>query len=71
MNRRTATRIASLEASANAQQHQGCPTCQAWPGMVQIDDDGNMERPERCPDCGRLVPITHLLHIVGMPLDAV
>jgi len=71
MNRRTATRIASLEASANTHQQKGCPTCQAWPRIVQIDDDGNTERPERCPDCGRLVPITHLLHIVGMPLDAV
>jgi len=39
--------------------------------MALIDDDGNMDRPEHCPDCGRLVPITHLLHVVGMPLDAV
>ena len=71
MNRRTASRIATLEATATAKHEAGCPTCGAWPRMVVIDDDGNMDRPERCPDCGRLVPITHLLHVVGMPLDAV
>ncbi|MGC4107268.1 MAG: hypothetical protein QM753_13175 [Thermomicrobiales bacterium] len=71
MNRRTAIRIAILEDTASARDEAGCPTCQAWPGLVLIDDNGNMDRPERCPDCGRLVPIIHLLHVVGMPLDAV
>jgi hypothetical protein len=69
MNRRTATRIATLEATAVAQQQKGCPTCRAWPGLVMIDDDGNRSRPESCPDCGRHVPDAYQIHIVGVPLD--
>ena len=71
MNRRTAARIATLETTVAAQQRKGCPTCSTWSTLVIVDDDENTIRPECCPDCGRLVPITHLLHIVGMPLDAV
>ncbi|MGC4105365.1 MAG: hypothetical protein QM753_03275 [Thermomicrobiales bacterium] len=71
MNRRTASRIATLEATAHGRQRTGCPTCSTWSTLVIVDDDENTSRPEHCPNCGRLVPITHEIHIVGMPLDAV
>jgi len=32
----------------------GCPTCRAWGGVLFVGDDGAV-RPERCPECGRLV----------------
>jgi hypothetical protein len=35
------------------------------------DDQGARSRPERCPDCGRVVPIRHVVVIAGVPLDAV
>jgi hypothetical protein len=34
-----------------------------------VDDAGRQDRPERCPACGRLVPITTTLHLVGVDLD--
>ncbi len=35
----------------------GCRTCGWWTGCVLVGNDGPL-RPERCPDCGRTVPIT-------------
>jgi hypothetical protein len=34
-----------------------------------VDDAGRRDRPERCPGCGRLVPTSITLHIVGVDLD--
>jgi hypothetical protein len=67
MNRTLKTRLVTLEAARVG----GCPTCRTWSGMVLRDDDGNRSRPECCPECGRLVPIWHELHLVGIPLDCV
>lgn len=64
--RRIEPRLLKLEAVAPA----GRATCRGWCGTVLVDDDGNRGRPERCPDCGRLVRIRVLLHLVGIPLDA-
>jgi len=39
--------------------------------VVLGDDSGRRSRPERCPDCGRAVPID-VLHIVhGVSIDDV
>ena len=34
----------------------GCPTCRSWTGTVLVGLDGP-QRPERCPGCGRAVPV--------------
>jgi hypothetical protein len=47
-----------------------CAVCRTWCGIVLGDEDCNRTRPERCPDCGRLVPIRHVVIFVGVPLDA-
>ena len=40
----------------------GCGTCRHWTGHVYVGLDGPM-RPERCPDCGRAVPIAERIYI--------
>jgi hypothetical protein len=65
MNRRVQRRLAELEQTRQVV----CLTCRWWFGRVRVDDTGTLSRPERCPDCGRVVPITCELHIVGLPLD--
>jgi hypothetical protein len=58
-------RLRKLEAGRPV----GCPTCRAWCGTVLQDDDGVRSRPERCPACGRFVPIRVAVHVVGVPLS--
>lgn len=67
MNQSARRRITALEV----QRSTGCQTCIVWSPLVLVDDDGQMSRRECCPDCGRLVPITHEVHLVGIPLDIV
>ncbi len=50
---------------------KGCSICRDWWDTVLVDDDGTSQRPERCPQCGRLVPIRTLVHLVGVRLDLV
>lgn len=64
--RRIEPRLLRLEAIAP----MGCATCRGWCGTVLVDDDDTRSRPERCPGCGRLVPIRCAVHLVGVPLDA-
>lgn len=71
MNKAVHRRIVALEGRHERSQVVGCEMCRVWSGMVLRDDDGNTSRPERCPDCGRVVPIWHELHLVGIPLDVV
>jgi len=59
-------RLTKLEAIAP----KGCGACRSWWDTVLIDDWGATQRPERCPTCGRMVPIRTTVHIVGVPLDA-
>ena len=60
-------RLGTLEARTPV----GCATCRGWCGIVLGDDAGNRSRSECCPDCGRHVPIRHLVVVVGVPQDAV
>ena len=60
-------RLAALEARAPV----GCPTCRTWSRVVYEDEAGNRTRPDRCPDCGRLVPVLLIRVIYGVPLEAV
>jgi len=60
-------RLAKLEAT----MPKGCAECRAWSGTVLVDDAGAATRPGRCPACGRSVPIQTLVHLVGVPLEAV
>jgi hypothetical protein len=62
-------RITALQTQADLNSTVDCDTCRTWPGIVLMDDDGNLSRPEVCPDCGRDVPIFRILHIVGVPLE--
>jgi hypothetical protein len=66
MRRVQGRRLERLEARCA----RGCPTCRQWVGAVLTDDDGNLSRPEWCHDCGRYVPVTLRVHLVGVPLDA-
>ncbi len=54
----------------------GCATCRWWNRtiVVTIDEDGTetgRSRPDACPDCGRVVPVGHVLELVGVAWDAV
>ena len=60
-------RLATLEARAPV----GCAACRGWGGLVLGDDEGTRSRPERCPGCGRRVPIRSLVVLVGAPLEAI
>jgi len=59
-------RLRKLEA----RQPVRCPTCRRWDGMVLQDESGARTRPERCPECGRLVPVWVRVCLVGVPIDA-
>ena len=65
MNKSVHRRLTTLQATVAS----GCETCRTWYGTVLRDDAGNRSRPESCPQCGRVVAITHDLHIIGVPLD--
>ncbi len=64
--RRVEPRLVKLKAALPT----GCDICRRWWEVAIVDDDGNTQRPERCPECGRLVPVRTWVHIVGVPLDA-
>ena len=65
--RRVEPRLAKLEAAVP----KGCDVCRHWWEVALVDDDGNTQRPEQCPGCGRLVPVRTWVHIVGIPVDLV
>jgi hypothetical protein len=65
MNKSVHRRIFTLQSAVVSD----CETCRFWYGTVLRDDAGNRSRPESCPACGRIVAITHYLHIVGVPLN--
>ncbi len=58
-------RLTKLEAALP----KGCSICRDWWETILVDDFGATQRPERCPGCGRLVPIRTTVHIVGVALD--
>ncbi len=60
-------RLEKLEVRAP----RGCLVCRSWCGTVLVGDAGEASRPERCPGCGRLVPIAVTVHLVGVDLDLV
>jgi hypothetical protein len=45
----------------------GCALCQGWTGVVLEGDDG-WHRPDQCPECGRVVPVTLVVQLVGMSI---
>ena len=65
--RRVEPRLAKLEAALPT----GCAVCRVWSGTVLVDDFGTTTRPNRCPECGRLVPIRTVVRLVGVNLDLV
>ena len=62
-----AARVARLEARAPV----GCAVCRGWDGTALGDDAGRRSRPDRCPACGRGVPVRLLLVVVGVDPEAV
>ncbi len=60
-------RLEKLEA----RMPKGCSVCRTWHDLAFVDDEGWTHRPERCPECGRLVPISITVRIVGIDLDLV
>jgi hypothetical protein len=69
MTRTLQRRITTLQTQVDLNATVGCDTCRHYPGIVLMDDAGNLSRPEVCPDCEREVPIFRILHIVGVPLE--
>jgi len=45
---------------------EGCDRCRGWGDAALANDDGARSRPERCPDCGRGVPIRPLVVVAGV-----
>jgi hypothetical protein len=64
--KKVATRLVALERRVPV----GCATCRTWMETVLGDEDGTRSRPERCPACGRVVPIRHVVVIAGVPFAA-
>lgn len=62
-----ATRLDRLAALARP---VGCEVCRGWSGVVLEGDDGP-HRPERCAGCGRDVPFTLTVQIVGIRIAAI
>ena len=65
------TRLGKRLATLEARTPVGCASCRGWGGLVLGDDAGTRSRPERCPACGRLVPVRSLVVLVGVPLGAI
>ncbi len=63
------TRLAKL--AAVYRRPEGCDACRAWTWTVLANDDGERERPECCPACGRRVPIRLVLVTVGVDFRAI
>ncbi len=40
----------------------GCATCRDWHAVVLVGEDG-LTRPEKCPDCGRVVPVRERVYV--------
>lgn len=66
MSGKTGKRLARLD---QAFAPKGCALCRRWSPVVLCRDDGEPDRPEVCPDCGRQVPIVTTICIVGVPLE--
>ncbi len=49
----------------------GCGTCRLWGGVVWEDGVGTLERPERCPSCGRHVEVRLIRRIIRVPPEGV
>ena len=60
-------RLARLESV----MPKGCDACRTWWDTVLVDDFADTQRPERCPQCGRMVPVRITIHLVGIPLERV
>jgi hypothetical protein len=58
-------RVARIEPAL--QPKTGCETCRGWTWVVLEGEDGP-HRPERCPDCGRQVPSTVVVQLVGLSI---
>jgi hypothetical protein len=65
------TRLIPRIQKLEARQPVGCELCRYWCGTVLQGDDGACTRPKHCPECGRLVPIRTVVHLVGMALAAI
>jgi hypothetical protein len=66
MNARVSKRLERLDRAFIG---RGCECCHDWSEIVLCDDQGQSARHERCPHCGRVVPIRASICIVGIPLE--
>lgn len=60
-------RVAAMERPVPV----GCDTCRYWNRtiVVTVEVDGTetgRSRPDQCPECGRVVPVGHILQLVGV-----
>jgi hypothetical protein len=62
-----ARRIQEMEV----RQPVGCATCRHWHGVIITDSFGGRNRSDRCPACGRDVPVTRIIFLEGVPWDCV
>ena len=65
---RASKRLAKLDQVFSS---RGCHLCRGWSAIVLCDENDQSARPERCPDCGRVVPIRTRVCIVGIPLETI
>jgi hypothetical protein len=68
MTGKTAKRLARLDL---AFLPKGCAVCRRWSPIVFADDQGESERLDVCPGCGRNVPILMTICVVGVALETV
>lgn len=66
--RRLGPRLARMERDRHVEP--GCESCRGWTWIVLEGEDGP-HRPERCPECGRVVPATLVVELVGLPISAI
>jgi hypothetical protein len=51
--------------------YRGCDTCITWNGFVLVDIDAETDEeisrshPDRCPMCGREIPVRREIHLVS------
>lgn len=43
----------------------GCDRCRGWTRVILVGEDG-AHRPPCCSDCGRCVPTTLEVHVIGV-----
>jgi hypothetical protein len=63
------TRLVKLESFLTLRP--GCRVCRRWTPATVCDATGACLRPDRCPTCGRSVPVADRIRIAGLSLERI